>query len=245
MFSENQSKRYSRHFILPEIGIFGQEKLLKSSVLVIGAGGLGSIVIMYLAAAGVGKIGIADCDEVEPSNFNRQIIHSPLSLGVNKALSASEWVTKFNPDVSVDTIKERLTAQNIASTIANYDFIVDCTDNFETKFLINDACVAAQKPFCHGGAAGLDGQVMTVAKGSACLRCVLGSAPLDAPTCAELGVLGSVVGVIGSIQATEAIEYLVGKGEPLLNKLLVFDARTMKFQTIKLKPDPNCSACGR
>lgn len=244
MFGADQSKRYSRHFVMPEIGVFGQEKLLNSSVLVIGAGGLGSSAIMYLAAAGVGKIGIADYDVVEYSNFNRQIIHSPLTLGENKAISAAKWVNAFNSDVVADIISLKLTAQNIAPIIAKYDFIVDCTDSFETKFLINDSCVKAKKPFCHGGVAGLEGQVMTVLPGSSCLRCVLGEIPTDAPTCAEIGVLGSVVGVIGSIQATEAIKYLLGKGELLVNRLLSFDARSMKIQTINLKPDPSCLACG-
>lgn len=243
MFTKEQSQRYSRHFVLPEIGIFGQEKLLSSSVLVIGAGGLGSNVIMHLAAAGVGRLGIVDGDVVELSNLNRQVIHSTLTLGMSKAESAKRFVSALNPDVKVVALNERLTAQNIAHVINNYDFIVDCTDNFESKFLINDACVLAKKPYCHGGVTGLEGQVMTVLPGGPCLRCVLGDIPIDAPTCLDFGVLGAIVGVIGSIQATEAIKYLIGINEPC--SLLKFNGKSMKFINIKLKRDPDCPLCGK
>lgn len=227
-----------------EIGIVGQEKLYNGSVLVIGAGGLGSNVIMHLAAAGVGKLGIVDSDRVEMSNLNRQVIHSVETLGMSKVESAKRFVASLDPDAEVEALFERVTAENIAPLIAKYDFVVDCTDDFATKFLINDACVLGGKPFCHGGVTALDGQIMTVLPGGPCLRCVLGDIPFDAPTCSDFGVLGSVVGVIGSLQATEAIKYLAGFGS-VGGKLLSFDGRTAEFRSISLKRDKSCPVCGK
>lgn len=244
MFTSEQSRRYSRQFVLKEIGVFGQEKLCKSRVLIIGAGGLGSNAIMHLAAAGVGTIGIADYDDVDLSNLQRQVIHSTLSLGMNKADSAEEFVKRLNPDVKVETIKERLTAKNIEKAIENYDFVLDCTDRFENKFLINDACVINKKPFCHGGVIGFEGQVMTYVPSKPCLRCVLRDIPRDAPTCSDFGVIGAAVGVIGSIQALEAIKYLTGRGELLAGKILKFDGLNNNVRIINFKADEDCPICG-
>lgn len=244
-YTSEQAKRYSRHFVLREIGIFGQEKLLSGKVLVIGAGGLGSSAIMYLAAAGVGTLGIADYDVVDYSNLQRQVIHGERSVGARKVESAREFVHGLNSDVKVETISERLTSQNILQVVENYDFVLDCTDRFETKFLINDACVLAKKPYCHAGAIGFEGQIMTYLPGSACLRCLLGEIPKDAPTCEDFGVVGAAVGVLGSMQALEAVKFLVGQGELLVNRLLKYDGLASKVQIIKCKPDSDCRACGK
>ncbi len=241
-FSSDESKRYSRHFVLPAIGPFGQSKLQNASVLVIGAGGLGSSAIMYLAAAGVGRIGIADYDLVDESNLNRQVIHS--EVGLNKAVSAANFVQKLNPHVQAISIEKRLTAENISSELEGYDFVLDCTDRFETKFLVNDACVLLRKPYCHGGASGCEGQIMTYLPDFPCLRCLMGEIPQDAPTCAEIGVLGSTVGLIGCMQATEAIKFIVGSGSLLVGRLIKYDGLEARFQTLNFGRDENCPVCG-
>lgn len=234
---KDDAARYARHFVLSEVGVAGQKKLLGSKVLVIGAGGLGSCA-MYLAAAGVGTIGIADGDNVEPSNLQRQIIHRTDSLGMPKSTSAARTLYELNPKVKVEEYG-KVTADNIFDIIERYDFVLDCTDRFETKFLINDACVMSKKPYCHAGVVRFEGQVMTVLPGKGpCLRCLLGEIPKNASTCAEVGVMGAMVGVIGSIQALEAIKFLLGKGELLVGKVLTFDGLTMEM---RVTPFPHIS----
>ncbi|MGL1893498.1 MAG: molybdopterin-synthase adenylyltransferase MoeB [Spirochaetaceae bacterium] len=246
MMSDKQLERYSRHVILQDIGIEGQDKLLASKVLVIGAGGLGAPVLLYLAAAGIGTIGIIDGDVVDLSNLQRQVIHSTNDIGTAKVVSAKESINAINPDVDVIIHQDLALAHNITGLIEDYDFIIDGTDNFPAKFLINDACVKSGKAFSHGGILRFDGQTLTHTPGNACFRCVFPELPpKDAvPTCSEAGVLGSVAGILGTIQATEAVKFLLGKGELLTNKLLVMDAFNMDFRKVKLKKNPKCPVCG-
>ena len=245
-FSDNQLERYSRHILLEEVGVEGQEKLLASRVLVIGAGGLGSPALLYLAAAGVGTIGIADGDRVDLTNLQRQIIHFTDDVGVDKVISARDKITALNPDVNVQ-IHGFINEENIREIIQDYDFIIDGTDNFTAKFLINDACVIQGKPFSHGGILRFQGQTITVKPGeTACYRCIFESPPPEnaVPTCSTAGVLGSIAGMLGSIQATEAIKYLTGTGEVLYNSLLTFDAMDMSFRKIKINKNKSCRVCG-
>ena len=220
-FSEEQIERYSRHIILEDVGVKGQEKIIESKVLIIGAGGLGSPAALYLAAAGVGTIGIADNDIVDRTNLHRQVIHYTPDLGKPKVDSAKEKIEKINPDVRIKTYKELVVADNILDIIQDYDFIIDGTDNFPAKFLINDACVIAKKPFTHGGILGFNGQTMTYTPGNTCYRCVFsGPPPKNAiPNCAQAGVLGPIPGILGTIQATEALKYFIGRGNLLINRL--------------------------
>lgn len=247
-FSNEQLERYSRHIILKEVGAKGQKKLLNASVLIIGAGGLGAPAAMYLAAAGVGTIGIADADEVDLSNLQRQIIHSTEDVGKAKVKSAKETMNAINPDVTVRTYRQFVTSENINELIADYDFIIDGTDNFPAKFLINDACVMAKKPFSHAGIIRFKGQLMTYVPGEGpCYRCVFKNPPpKDAvPTCKQAGVIGAMGGVIGSLQAMEAIKYILGVGDLLVGKLLTYDALKMEFHTVSLpKKVVNCAVCG-
>ena len=247
-FSNEQLERYSRHIILKEIGVKGQKKLLNAKVLIIGAGGLGAPAAMYLAAAGVGTIGIADADEVDLSNLQRQIIHATEDVGKPKVQSAKETMNKMNPDVTVNTYHEFVSSENITELISGYDFIIDGTDNFPAKFLINDACVMAKKPFSHAGIIRFKGQLMTYVPGEGpCYRCVFKNPPpKDAvPTCKQAGVVGAMGGVIGSLQAMEAIKYITGTGELLTGHLLTFDAIKMEFRKVKLpKPNGKCAVCG-
>ena len=247
-FSNEQLERYSRHILLKEVGVNGQKKLLNAKVLIIGAGGLGSPAAMYLAAAGVGTIGIADADEVDLSNLQRQIIHAAEDVGKAKAQSAKETMERMNPDVAVNTYRTFVSADNIMELIRDYDFIIDATDNFPAKFLINDACVMAKKPFSHAGVIRFKGQLMTYVPGkSPCYRCVFKEPPpKDAvPTCKQAGIIGAVCGVIGSLQAMEAVKYILGIGDLLTGYLLTFDALTMEFRKIKLPSDTkNCEVCG-
>lgn len=246
-FTNEQLERYSRHIILKEIGVKGQKKLINGSVLIIGAGGLGAPAAMYLAAAGVGKIGIADADVVDLSNLQRQIIHTTADVGRPKVESAAETMRAINPDVEVVTYHEFISSANIMDIIKDYDFVLDGTDNFPAKFLINDACVMADKPFSHAGILRFKGQLMTVIPHqSPCYRCVFKTMPpKDAiPTCKQAGVIGAMAGVIGSLQALEAVKFLTGAGELLTGKLLTFDALTMKFHTVKLPPrGDGCAVC--
>jgi len=245
--TEEQIERYSRHIILKEVGGKGQQKLFDGKVLIIGAGGLGAPVALYLAAAGVGVIGIADADVVDLSNLQRQVIHFTPDVGKPKVESAREKMQAINPDVDVRTYQEWVSAANIGAIIADYDFIIDGTDNFTAKFLINDACVLAGKPYSHGGILAFDGQTVTVTPGeSACYRCIFPEPPpKDAiPTCSQAGVIGVLPGVIGTIQATEAIKFLLGSGELLTNRLLTYNALRMKFREIPLKRRGNCPVCG-
>jgi len=247
MLTESQIERYSRHIILKEVGGQGQQKLLDGKVLIIGAGGLGAPVALYLAAAGVGTIGVADADDVDLSNLQRQVIHFTADIGKPKVESAREKIEAINPDVKVITYKEWVTAANISGIISDYDFIIDGTDNFAAKFLINDACVLANKPYSHGGILQFVGQTITVLPGeSPCYRCIFPlPPPKDAiPTCSQAGVIGVLPGVIGSIQATEAIKFLLGKGKLLTGRILMYDALNMKFRDVEIKRNSGCPICG-
>lgn len=248
-FTNEQLERYSRHIILKEVGVKGQKKLLNAKVLIIGAGGLGAPAAMYLAAAGVGTIGIADADEVDLSNLQRQIIHTTPDVGKPKVQSAKETMEAINPDVKVVPYHTFVDSENILDMIRDYDFIIDGTDNFPAKFLINDACVMAKKPFSHAGIIRFQGQLMTYVPGKGpCYRCVFRDPPpKDAvPTCKQAGVIGAMGGVIGSLQAMEAVKYIIGRGELLTGYLLTYDAMTMTFRKIKLPENTeNCPVCGK
>ncbi|MGA1862080.1 HesA/MoeB/ThiF family protein [Deferribacter thermophilus] len=247
MFNEKDIERYSRHIILQEIGVEGQIKICESKVLIIGAGGLGSPVALYLAAAGVGTIGIVDMDNVELSNLQRQIIHFTDDVGKPKVESAAEKIKKLNPNVKVETYNEKITSKNILELVSRYDFVVDGTDNFASKFLINDACIFAKKPFSHGGILRFIGQTLTVIPGeSACYRCVFKfPPPPDAvPTCASAGILGAIAGMLGTIQAAEVLKYITGVGNLLTNRILYFDSKDMTFRNINIKKNEKCPVCG-
>lgn len=235
------NSRYSRHLMLPEIGEEGQKKILASRVLVVGAGGLGSPVMLYLAAAGVGTIGVIDADVVDLSNLQRQIIHHTKDLGTPKVESAKAKIMAVNPDVAVETYHEFLTPANALSIIQGYDFIVSCTDNLAAKALVSDTCVAAGKAFSHGGISEWTGQTFTHVPGTADYRTIFGDSPspsADNPEAGEpkavLGVLGAVAGMLGTIQAAETLKYLTGAGTLLTNRLLMFDALTMQFNLLTL-----------
>jgi molybdopterin/thiamine biosynthesis adenylyltransferase len=230
---------------MKEIGIQGQEKICDSKVLIIGVGGIGSPAALYLAAAGVGTIGLADGDKVDHSNLQRQVIHSASDIDRFKTISARERIAAINPDVNVVTYEIWVDELNVADIIKDYDFIIDGTDNFLAKFLINDACVLGKKPFSHGGVMAFVGQTMTYVPGSTCYRCIFKEPPPigELPTCAEMGVFGAVVGILGTIQATEALRYIVGTGELLVNRLLTFDALNMNFRTVKFQRNPECKVC--
>jgi molybdopterin/thiamine biosynthesis adenylyltransferase len=249
-FTNEQLERYSRQIILKEVGARGQKKICGGSVLIIGAGGLGAPAAMYLAAAGVGTIGIADADEVDLSNLQRQIIHATPDVGKPKARSARETMNAMNPDVEVIAYHEWINSANIKDIIndRNYDFIIDGTDNFPVKFLINDACVMLQKPFAHAGIIRFQGQLMTYVPGKGpCYRCVFRTPPPPdtVPTCRQAGVLGVMGGVIGTLQAAEAIKYLLDMEGLLTGQLLSFNALSMEFRKIKLADNPNCQVCGK
>jgi len=247
MLSDLQVERYSRHIMLKEVGGKGQERLLNGRILIIGVGGLGSPIALYLAAAGVGTIGIADADEVELSNLQRQISHNTGDIGRPKVISAKEKMEAMNPDITVNTYQMRINAGNIKAIIEDYDFIIDATDNFASKFLINDACVLSGIPFSHGGILRFDGQTITVKPGkSTCYRCIFPTPPPDdlIPACSQAGVMGVLPAVIGSIQATEAIKYLLGTGELLTGRLLIYDALHMKFREVPVRKNPGCPVCG-
>jgi molybdopterin/thiamine biosynthesis adenylyltransferase/rhodanese-related sulfurtransferase len=245
--SEAQAKRYSRHTLIPEVGEQGQFKLLDSRVLLIGAGGLGSPAAYYLAAAGVGTLGIIDADVVDDSNLQRQILHNTERIGQYKAESARKTLTALNPDVKVNTYIERLDEENVHRIIADYDVIVDGTDNFPTRYLLNDAAILANKPVVHGSVFRFEGQ-LTIFKpyDGPCYRCLYPEPPPPelAPSCAEAGVLGVLPGIIGLLQATETIKLLLGLGDPLVGRLLTYDALAGEFNELRLYRDPNCPACG-
>jgi len=246
-FTEQQIERYSRQIILKEVGGRGQERLLNSSVLIIGAGGLGSPAALYLVAAGVGVIGIVDGDRVDISNLQRQVLHFTDDIGKKKIESAREKLKSLNSEVRIRTYNERVNAKNIRRIIRDYDFIIDGTDNFPAKFLINDSCYFEKKPFSHAGVLRFDGQVITVLPGeSTCYRCIFPAPPLQGvvPTCSQAGILGVVPGIIGLIQATEAIKYITGIGQLLLNTLLIYNALELEFRKIEVKRNPECPLCG-
>ncbi|MBI5682906.1 MAG: molybdopterin-synthase adenylyltransferase MoeB [Deltaproteobacteria bacterium] len=247
-FTEEQIERYSRHIILPEVGGKGQAKLLKGKVFVLGAGGLGSPALYYLAAAGVGTIGIADADCVDLSNLQRQIIHSTSKIGIPKVESAKRTIEDLNPDVKVVAYNERLGIDNIRQIIKDYDVILDGSDNFPTRFLMNDTCFFEKKTLVSGSMFRFDGQV-TIFKpheGKPCYRCLYPEPPPKGlvPSCQEAGVLGALAGVIGVIQAVEAIKQILKIGDELAGHLLIFDALGMTFRRVKVRRDPQCSLCG-
>jgi len=246
MLNELEKERYARHLMLEEVGETGQRRLQEGRVLVLGAGGLGSPAAQYLAAAGVGVIGIADGDRVELSNLQRQVIHGSSDLGRPKVESARDRMLEINPGVEVECFGEWVTPENIAALVARYDFVIDATDNFDAKFLINDACLAAGIPYSHGGILRFQGQTMTVLPHqSTCYRCIFPEKPEPevATSCSRAGVLGVLPGVIGVIQATEAIKYLVGVGELLTSRLLTYDALRLRFREVALGRNAACPAC--
>ncbi|VAV89045.1 Molybdopterin-synthase adenylyltransferase [hydrothermal vent metagenome] len=245
--NDDQLDRYARHIILKQVGGAGQQKLLSSKVLVIGAGGLGSPLILYLAAAGVGTIGVIDDDLVSLSNLQRQILHTTDQIGNLKTDSARHMVNRINPDVDLITISERLSPDNAESIIGDYDIVADGCDNFETRFVVNDACLKLKKPFVSAALSQFDGQVSTF-KGyepdKPCYRCLIPDHPGDVGNCAEAGILGAVAGVVGSLQAVEVLKELLELGDSLAGKLLLYDALGTTSRTIKLPKDPGCKACG-
>jgi molybdopterin-synthase adenylyltransferase len=245
--TEEQIERYSRHIILSDVGGKGQQKLLQSKVLLVGAGGLGSPAGLYLAAAGVGTIGIIDGDVVDLSNLQRQIAHATADLDRPKTESAAAKFQAINPDVVIRTYQELLTAVNALEIIADYDFVIDGTDNFAAKFLVADVCHFAKKPYSHAGILRFEGQAITVLPNkSTCYRCVFNFPPPAGavPSCSQAGVLGVLAGVIGTIQATEAIKYLLGIGELLTDQLLTYNALKMKFRNVSLRRNNKCPLCG-
>ena len=245
--SDAQIERYSRHIILEQVGGVGQEKLLDAKVLIIGAGGLGAPVGLYLAAAGIGTVGIVDADQVDLSNLQRQVIHHTSDVGQDKVESAAQKMRAINPDVTVNTYRQWAKADTIRQMIQPYDLVIDGTDNFAAKFLINDACYFENKPLSHGGILRFDGQLMTILPGeSACYRCIFDAPPpADAvPSCSQAGVLGVLAGVIGSLQATEAIKAILGIGDLLTDHLLTYNALTMQFRKVPVKRNSRCRLCG-
>ena len=247
VFDADQRDRYARHLILPEVGLEGQMKLLDAKVLVIGAGGLGSPALLYLAAAGVGTIAVVDSDIVEANNLQRQVVHNTDRIGTPKAQSARETLTRLNPDVKVVAHEFRIDATNAHELIAAYDVIVDGSDNFDTRYVVNDAAVALGKPVVHGSIFRFEGMLSTfVPYEGPCYRCLYPAAPPPelAPNCSEAGVLGVLPGIIGSLQANEVLKLIVGYGEPLVGRLLTFDAQTTHFGEVKVRRDPKCPICG-
>jgi adenylyltransferase/sulfurtransferase len=243
----DEVRRYSRHLIIPDVGMAGQKRLKNAKVLCVGAGGLGSPALLYLAAAGVGTLGIVEFDVVDESNLQRQIIHSQKDIGRPKAESARDRVLETNPYVTVQLHQERLDSANVMELFAQYDLIVDGTDNFATRYLVNDACVLLGKPYVWGSIYRFDGQASVFwAEYGPCYRCLYPEPPPPGmvPSCAEGGVLGVLCASIGSIQVTEAIKLLAGIGDPLLGRLMIYDALEMTYRQVKIRKDPNCAVCG-
>ncbi len=246
-FTDEQIERYSRHIILPEVGGVGQRKIMDARVLIIGAGGLGSPAAYYLAAAGIGHLGIVDFDKVDLSNLQRQIIHSTERIGMLKTESAKKTITALNPDVDVTLYNERINSQNIKELFEGYDYIVDGSDNFATRFLINDACVLMGKTNIHGSIFRFEGQATVFEpQDGPCYRCLYPEPPPPGlvPNCQEGGVLGVLAGIIGNIQAVETLKLVLGIGESLSGKLLIYDALNTEFKKLTLKRDANCPVCG-
>ena len=243
----DEVRRYSRHLIIPDVAMAGQQRLMNAKVLCVGAGGLGSPALMYLAAAGVGTIGIVEFDTVDESNLQRQIIHGQSDIGKSKAQSAKEKISEINPYVQVITHEVRLDNSNVKEIFSQYDIIVDGTDNFATRYLVNDACVLLKKPYVWGSIYRFDGQASVFwAEYGPCYRCLYPEPPPPGmvPSCAEGGVLGVLCATIGSIQTTEAIKVITGVGEPMIGSLMIYDALEMSFRKIKVRKDPNCPLCG-
>ncbi len=248
-FTDAQLHRYSRHIILQELGGIGQAKLLNSSVLVVGAGGLGAPLLLYLAAAGVGRIGVIDDDVVELSNLQRQVIHDTGAIGIAKVESAKAAVVRVNPDVKLETHRTRLTVDNALDLISQYDLVADGSDNFPTRFLVNDAAYFAKKPLVSAAILRFEGQLATFKAHdgkSPCYRCIFHEAPPPGliPTCSEGGILGAVAGALGSLQATEILKELAGIGDSLAGSLLIYDALGTTFRKVKVRRDPACPLCG-
>lgn len=244
--NEQQIERYSRQIILPHVGGKGQNKILNAKVLMIGTGGLGSPCAFYLGAAGIGTIGLVDCDNVELNNLQRQVLHTTDDIGVHKADSGAKRISALNPDVNVVVHKLRVNSENILGLIKDYDIVVDGTDNFPTRFLVNDACVMSNKPLVHAGIFRFDGQIMTILpKSGPCYRCLFPEPPPPGavPSCQEGGILGAVAGVLGLLQANEVLKFVLGIGELLVGKLLIFDALTSSFRTVRVPKDSNCAVC--
>lgn len=246
-FTDAELERYSRHILLPEVGAIGQARLRQSSVLIVGAGGLGAPMILYLAAAGIGRIGIIDDDVVDLSNLQRQVIHSTQRIGVNKAVSAAESATAINPEIKIDIHQHRLAEDAIEALFSQYDIIADGTDNFETRYLVNDTAVRLGKTLVTAALLRFDGQITTVKPGGPCYRCLFPNPPPPGavPSCSEAGVLGSVAGILGTMQATEVIKEIIGIGESLSGRLLLFDGLSMSLRPMKAKQRPDCPACGQ
>ncbi len=246
--TKDEIRRYSRHLIIPDVGMDGQKRLKNAKVLAVGAGGLGSPTLMYLAAAGVGTLGIVDYDVVDETNLQRQIIHGQSDIGRSKAQSAKETIEQINPYVTVVLHEERLDSSNALGIVSQYDLIVDGTDNFATRYLVNDACVLSGKPYVWGSIYRFDGQASVFwAEHGPCYRCLYPEPPPPGlvPSCAEGGVLGVLCGTVGSIQVTEAIKVLTGTGEPLVGTLMIYDALAMEFRTVRARKDPECPLCGK
>jgi adenylyltransferase/sulfurtransferase len=246
-FTEDQIERYSRQIILSEIGGVGQKKMLNAKVLIIGCGGLGSPCAYYLAGAGIGHIGLIDSDKVELSNLQRQILHFTDNVGMPKVESAKEKLLALNPKLRITSYELRLTSQNIMGIIKDYDIIVDGSDNFPTRYLVNDACVLSNKPLSHAGILSFDGQAITIIpRQGPCYRCLFQEPPPPGmvPSCQEAGILGVVAGVLGLIQATEVLKYILEKGDLLVGKLLIFNALEMNFRKLNIQRNINCSVCG-
>jgi adenylyltransferase/sulfurtransferase len=241
-----QVKRYSRHIIMPQVGSNGQRKLLDSKVLIIGAGGLGGPAALYLGLAGVGTIGIADFDVVDMSNLQRQILHQNSDVGQRKVRSAQKTINSYNPDVNVITHDVWLTSDNAKEIIMGYDMVINGADNFPCRYLVNDACYLLEKPLIDGSILIFDGQSTVFMPGKGCYRCLFPSPPPPGmvPNCAEAGVLGSLTGLVGSIQATETIKLILGIGDSLSSRLLLIDALSMDFREVKIKKNPECPLCG-
>jgi len=246
-FTDEQIERYSRHIILPEVGGAGQQKMLEARVLLLGAGGLGSPAAYYLAAAGIGNIGIVDFDQVDLSNLQRQIIHSTERIGMLKTESAKKTIQALNPDVNVTLYNEKIDSSNILSIIKDYDYVVDGSDNFPTRYLVNDACVMENKTLIHGSIYRFEGQVTVFKPNSGpCYRCLYPEPPPPgmSPNCQEGGVLGVLAGIIGNLQVVEVLKLILGIGEPLVGKLLIYDALKTEFRNLNLRKDASCPLCG-
>jgi len=241
-----QVNRYSRHIIMPQVGPSGQRKIMESSVLIIGAGGLGSPIAVYLALAGIGKIGIVDFDTVDISNLQRQILHQNDDIGKPKALSAKETINAYNPDVEVVTHEVPITSDNAMEIIGQYDYIINGADNFAARYLVNDTCYFLKKPLVDGSILLFDGQVTVYLPDQGCYRCLYPEPPPPGmvPSCAEAGVLGALCATIGSIQATEVLKQILKIGDPLVGRLLLYDALSMEFRVVKTRRNPNCPLCG-
>lgn len=244
--NREQSRRYSRHLLLDGFGLEGQQRLLDARVLIVGMGGLGSPIALYLAAAGVGTLGLVDGDTVSLTNLQRQIIHGTPDVGRSKVDSAAESIIRVNPEVKVEKHELFLNEDNALDIIRDYDFVVEGSDNFSAKYLVNDACVMLGKPFCIGGINRYAGQVMTHRPGTACYRCLFPEPPAreDVETCAMVGVLGTIAGMLGTVQATEVVKCIVGVGEPLYNQLLTFDALSMQWNKLSFQHNEDCPLCG-